>query len=61
MTCEVKSKDCLTGSKSAQKNGEQTTDLVVWTSACFVISMDMALKQNQIGHPCLQLHSQLAD
>ena len=53
MTCEVKSKDSLTGSKSAQQNGEQTTDLVAWTAACFGVSMDMALKRSQIDHPHL--------
>ena len=53
--CEVKFKDCLTGSKSEQQNGEQTTDLMAWTAACFGVSIDMALKQSQINHPCLPL------
>ena len=55
MTCEVKSKDCLTGSKSAQQNGEQASDLVAWSAACFGVSMDMALTRSQIDHPRLPL------
>ena len=35
-----KSKDCLTGSESAQQNGEQKTDMVAWSAACFGVNMD---------------------
>ena len=48
----------MTGPKSAQQNGEQTTDLVAWTAACFGVGMDTEEKRSRFGeidHPRLPL------